>query len=514
VTVAGMIVAAALAAYALLAPTVRGRAWAILGALALTPVLLVAEIWDTPQLETLRDRPALSLSAAAVALVAVGALAVLFARRPAALAVLAPAALPFRIPIEVGGETASLLVPLYGVIGAGALAYALPRLRHEESHLPPRPTSWMKRVLGGLLVLYALQATYSSDQTKALEQVVFFYVPFALLFAVLRELDWTPRRLTWAFRVLLAEALIFAGIGFWEYFTRELLLNPKVIASNQVREYFRVNSLFFDPNIYGRFLALVMIALAGQLLWARRPRQVWQAAAALTVLWGGLVLTLSQSSFVALLAGLGVLAWMRFGWRWVAPPAAAAVVVGLVLVLAFPGTLRLDLGSSEALDDATSGRVGLIRGGGELALDRPILGWGSGSFAEEFRRQDKGSGPDAVSASHNIPITVAAEQGLVGLAAYGAFLVLALVRLLHGASRWPPRAVIGACFVALVVHTWLYAAFLEDPITWTLLAVGAALAQAQRGSSPITSGRSEPSLPDGTPKRSIRSQSGRFSLRS
>ena len=38
------------------------------------------------------------------------------------------------------------------------------------------------------------------------------------------------------------------------------------------------------------------------------------------------------------------------------------------------------------------------------------------------------------------------------------------------------RAAIAACFAALVLHTWLYAAFLEDPMTWTLLALGSALA--------------------------------------
>ena len=37
-----------------------------------------------------------------------------------------------------------------------------------------------------------------------------------------------------------------------------------------------------------------------------------------------------------------------------------------------------------------------------------------------------------------------------------------------------------AGFVALVVHTWLYAAFLEDPMTWTLLGVGVALARHRR----------------------------------
>ena len=35
---------------------------------------------------------------------------------------------------------------------------------------------------------------------------------------------------------------------------------------------------------------------------------------------------------------------------------------------------------------------------------------------------------------------------------------------------------IAAAFVALLFHTLLYADFLEDPITWTLLAIGVALA--------------------------------------
>ena len=88
--------------------------------------------------------------------------------------------------------------------------------------------------------------------------------------------------------MLLGLALAFVAIGFVEYATRSLLLNPKVIASNELEEYFRVNSLFFDPNIYGRFLALVMLGLAGVLLWERRPRTAALAAVALAVLWGGL----------------------------------------------------------------------------------------------------------------------------------------------------------------------------------------------------------------------------------
>ena len=75
-----------------------------------------------------------------------------------------------------------------------------------------------------------------------------------------------------------ARARASSAVGFVEYATRSLLLNPKVIASNQFEQYFRVNSLFFDPNIYGRFLAVVMIFLAAVLLWAAAPRRLVAAA--------------------------------------------------------------------------------------------------------------------------------------------------------------------------------------------------------------------------------------------
>src|SRR3954451_10996550 len=356
VLIAGMVLAAALAAGAVLGRTVRGRAWAMLGALVLTPVLLVAEIWDSPQVESVRSRGPLALVAACVGLAAVGGLAWLFARRPGVLGVLALAALPFRVPVQAGGSTANLLVPLYVVIGAGALAWLVPRLAARNAGRTAERSGALEWVLMGGIVLYAVQAIYADDASKAFQQVVFFYVPFALLFALLRGLDWTPRRLAWGGGALLGLALVFAAVGFWEFQTRRLLLNPKVIASNQVEEYFRVNSLFFDPNIYGRFLALVMIGLASALLWARRPRSLLLAIGALVVLWGGLLTTLSQSSFAALLLGRAVLAWLRFGARYVIAPVVVAAGVAAVLVFAFPSTLRLDLGSTQSVNDATSGR--------------------------------------------------------------------------------------------------------------------------------------------------------------
>jgi hypothetical protein len=44
------------------------------------------------------------------------------------------------------------------------------------------------------------------------------------------------------------------------------------------------------------------------------------------------------------------------------------------------------------------------------------------------------------------------------------------------ARDFAERAAIAAAFTALVAHTMMYAAFLEDPLTWTLLGAGTAIA--------------------------------------
>jgi O-antigen ligase len=473
-----LIFVALLAALALVAPTARVRAWAMLGALAITPVILVFHISDSDQFRELTDRPSLAAAAGLAGVLVVLALAWAIRRWPSLLPVLAVAAVPFRVPIALGGTTANLLVPLYGVVAAGVLAYALPRLGADDSDGARRGAGALEWALAAFVALYAIQASYSIDFDRALENVVFFYVPFALLFVLVSRIAWTARLTTACLAVLVVLALVFAGIGFVEYATRHLFLNPKVIASNQLQDYFRVNSLFFDPNIYGRFLAMVMLLVVAWLLWTTRPRDMVVCAVVLTVLWGGLVLTLSQSSFAALLVGLAVLGAMRWSARKAAALAAALLVLGVAFVLLAPGAVRLDLGSSKSANSATSGRYDLISGGVGLFADRPLQGWGSGAFPRQYRRAEHVSAERATSASHTIPVTVAAEQGAIGLAAYLALIVCALWRLLRGARAVPARAAVAAAFVALLAHTMMYAAFLEDPFAWTLLAVGTALAVA------------------------------------
>jgi putative inorganic carbon (HCO3(-)) transporter len=491
---AAMIAAAAATVAVLLTRDPRVRAAAMLAALALA-ALAVATLGGG----TLGSRRAALAGAAAVALVAVVVLAALIARRPGLIGLLALAAIPFRVPLTIGGDTASLLLPLYGVIAAGTLAEAVRWLRPgtgpdaiEVADAEPGPRlRFVLYALAAFVGIYALQATYSADLEVALKNVCLFYAPFAVLLRLLLDVEWTPARLRHAFWLVSALAVVFAAVGFYEYASGHLLLaNAKVQEANDLKPYFRVNSLFFDPNIYGRFEALAMIAMAATLLWSRSRQTVLLMAAALAVLWAALVLSLSQSSFAALLGGLAVLAVLR----WSPKPVFATIVVlmaAAIAVLVFaPGAIGINLHSSAALDRATSGRVDLVRGALSMARDRPVQGFGSGSFAVNYRRREGVGSPRAAAVSHTIPLTVAAEQGVIGLAAYLALLVAALAlvfdRLL---GRMRPRldagiadvagAAIAAAFCALVLHTLVYAAFLEDPLSWTLLALAAGVGAAR-----------------------------------
>ncbi len=453
-----------------------------------------------PVIATSLPSPGVLAGLAVGALVATAVLALLMRRRADAFPLLAVAALPFRLPISTGGRTVNLLIPLYVVIAAGLLAHGLPAVlgRRPAKGLLSRvgrdrpggaarlPSLSFWRSPGGLewllfaaVVLYAVQIGYSPDRGKGAENLLLFYLPFGLLFLLLRSVRFNRGLLLRCLGVIVVEALLFSGVGFIEYSRKTLFLNPKVVVADQFGNYFRVNSLFFDPNIYGRFLMLVMIAVTTVVLWTRNRRDVIVGAVVLAWLLAGLVTSFSQSSIAGLLLGLAILAAYRWDARATLYIAGALVAIAVVFVAVAPASLHFGLkGSGGSTSNATSGRGKLISGGLHLFADRPLEGYGSGSFEREYRRHQRTTSQNATSASHTIPITVAAEQGIVGLALYAALLIAASCVLFTGAGRSPPRIALAAAFAALVLHTWTYADFLEDPVTWTILGLGVALARA------------------------------------
>ncbi len=528
---AGLLLAAGASGAAILLPPGRPRAVLMVAAMALFPVLIAGDQWHAAQIVDLRHDEERIVALLAIAVAIVSVLACLFRRWPILLPLAIVVALPFRVPLHAGGDTANLLVPLYLVIAGGVMATAI----RDWGHWPAGPVSdrglslagessrssppagraeWLPRVLAALVVLYALQALYSDDFSKGLQNVCFFLVPFTVAFALLRDVRWDARLLRWVLIVVGVEAVAFVLVGTVEYATRSLFWNDQIIRSNEFHTYFRVNSVFWDPNVYGRYLALVTVIATAAMLWTRRREPFWLLAGLILALWVGLVQTFSQSSLLALLTGLAVLAAIRWSWRWTLAAAAVGAVGAVLVVLLVGGSGKI---TSDRLNVDLSGRGSLVSGGADLFAERPVQGYGSGSFQAAYR--DHRENKDApVTVSHTEPVTVAAEQGLLGLLLYLALIVVALWTLGRGLWNVPPaggdyaglpppggravsetgpagraarpaataaRPAVLAAFVALLVHTLAYAGFFEDPITWVLLAVGASLAPAELGAGPV-----------------------------
>ena len=464
----------------------RVRIGALTAAVLLAPALVLADSWDSDRIADLRDRPSLLLAAVVAAVIGLFVLGWFFRRKPLWLAPALIAAMPFRVPIDLGGGDANLLLPLYAVIAGGLAAtvwgaWRDPAPEDEATDRGP----WIGAVgwaLAGVVVLYALQLAYADDITHGLQNVAFFIAPFAALYLLLSDVDWDRTLLRTVVLVLAIEGLLFLVVGVAEYVSGELLWNDKVISGNEAHTYFRVNSLFWDPNILGRYLAVTMTVLAAVVAYGRRPREVWGAAACFAALLVVLLISYSQTSTLALFAGLLVLVAARWG-------VARGVGAGVATAIALAAAMALIAGGGLS-SETTSGRSGLIDGGLEIARDHPVAGIGSGAFGDEFTaRYYEGEG--FAAESHTEPVTVAAEQGAIGLVAYAAFLVVTFGALLSatglalgGRARGTAlAATLLAIYALMFVHSLGYAAFLIDPITWAVLAIaGAALVRVPRPS--------------------------------
>lgn len=485
----GLIAVVAAAAMFLLAGSARLRSIGAIGVLVLAPLVLAGSVVgdaesSLPELSPPAIAAAIGLGAAVLA-----GVAAVFVRWPKAVLPVALATLAFRVPIPIGGESVKLLLPLYltiaGAVVAGAWSYWRGRAEDE-----PRPARLLDVTIVVFLAFYALQSAYSSDVAMATQNLCFFYAPFVLLYGIAAETRWDAKLLRACLATLVGVALVLVLAGFVEFARGEYLIQPGGVRPNDFDPYFRVQSLFFDPNIFGRFVAVVMLVVASVMLFSQRTNRVLLCALALAILWAGLVLSLSQSSFAALLAGLIALACMRWRAKPILIASGSSLLLGLVLILAFPSVSGIDISDERSAETSTSGRFDLITGGLELWAERPIFGNGSGSFSEEFANQrlasDSAFGRPTTTESHTAPITVAAEQGIVGLAAFLALMYAAFAAVFRrvtpddGRPGTVARIAVASSFVAIFVHSLAYAALLEDPLMWTMLGVAVSLAAIPR----------------------------------
>jgi O-antigen ligase/polysaccharide polymerase Wzy-like membrane protein len=149
-------------------------------------------------------------------------------------------------------------------------------------------------------------------------------------------------------------------------------------------------------------------------------------------------------------------------------------VLALAAVIGAGAYVAVRLVDGADLNRITSDRTERVEDTARVIGERPVAGVGIGGQPRASRELADSREPTPTFVSHTTPLTVAAELGLIGLALY-VWLLAGGVRVI-GWVRQRDDAfglALGASLLALFVHALFYSGFLEDPLTWLVLAVAA-----------------------------------------
>jgi putative inorganic carbon (HCO3(-)) transporter len=426
--------------------------------------LAYALVPDAPSLLT---ASATRFGALAVGALFVLALAAAFARYPAAAPVALLVVAPFRLSVGLGSQEAFLLLPFYVVLAAAAAALSYRVGRGGEfpavPYLIAGPTA-------ALVALSGISLLWAEDLRAGTIALVFFYFPFSVLLSIValtRTKDWTWRALA---TVLVAVTSVFAAIGVFQAWSHtEILAKQDVQLANAYSSLFRVTAVFQDPNVYGRHLVLgVVVILTALWLALLRPAVGLPVLGLLTL---GLYFSYSQTSFVALFCAVlvvSLIAGDRLTRRVVVGVSAALVLAAGIVVL-------LE-GDGDSTQQVTSDRSTLVQVTWPVYAAHPVVGVGIGSQPLASRRVEDAKKRKSKNVSHTTPLTVAAELGTIGLAVYVVFLAALGRAILEAWRRHRALGIaLAGCLTALVVQSFFYGGFFEDPFAWGIAGVAAAV---------------------------------------
>jgi putative inorganic carbon (hco3(-)) transporter len=382
----------------------------------------------------------------------------------------------------------------------------------------------------GLLVAYlvvlVLSATIAGGtRTGPANAIESFLVEGLLLYLLVTNAVRTPAMLRAVVWVLLGAGATMGAISLWQEATHAYHQTLGGLAQVEATD-FHIGDSTFGPRLRPRLAgpigeknryAQVLIVLLPLAVWAMRtePRRTLRLAAGAcgALVLGGMVLTFSRGAAVAF--ALLVLAMVAVRFVRLRHLAAFA----LALVVAVPALtpdylLRLQsLGEAESALSGDPGAGGAILGRATENLaayhvfrDHPLLGVGPGEF---FRRYSEAYG-NALNLrflqtnrrAHNLYLEIAADTGLVGLAAFLAIIVVTMAQLWR-LSRFlaqarPDLAHLATAFALALLaylasgmflqlafqrYLWMLVA-LANATIWTLTREAARLAPSNKEAGP------------------------------
>lgn len=379
------------------------------------------------------------------------------------LALLGTAVLtPFDFALQFGGATIYTNEAYLAGVAAGLLwqyGRRPGRLREAAAAGWP-PLLFLAAVL--------LSVPGAQDSAAAWKQGL-RWAEFALVFLLAATAVRKREQATRLLQVLFGAAAALAAFGLFQCLMGDRWAANVAQAARRVDTMqgiaaTRAYATFGHPNLFAGYLILVLPLAFGSLLEEKhRLRQVLLGAVVL-VMGLALALTYSRGGWLGAGAGLGLVlgsyfprhprkaAWILF----------AAVAVAAGMLLSSPKLqARLSALGSVSRDAAVTGRIGYQKMALAMIREKPWLGHGGGNYPRVLERyvQSDSKGHKYLDAHiHNLYSQIAIETGVAGLAAFLAFIGIAIGYVVRGVRRLPPgedrtrliAALAGA--VAFLIH--------------------------------------------------------------
>jgi O-antigen ligase len=206
---------------------------------------------------------------------------------------------------------------------------------------------------------------------------------------------------------------------------------------------------------YSGVLMLVACAAVARLLFDRRE-WLWPAVA-VPALLVALIATEARNAWIGLFVAATCLLGLR-NWRLMIVAPVAAVLVFLIA----PANIKARAYSFVDLNDPTNrDRLAMLQVGKGMVRDHPAFGVGPELVQREYSKYRPASAVNPTNPHlHNVPVQIAAERGLLALAAWLWFVAAALVSHFRELRRGQHLAVaatgIGAMIAMLVAGLFEY----------------------------------------------------------
>jgi tetratricopeptide (TPR) repeat protein/O-antigen ligase len=263
----------------------------------------------------------------------------------------------------------------------GLSALVMRRLIEGRSILPATGILIPFAILAAMAVSSVFVSIYPSATWKALLRFMMYLAVFFLATETAGHRGRTYKLLM----VMTGVAAFLVIVGLVKYSGGSV---PTFWQHNVPGQEGFLTSTFYNHNHIAGFLEIVFpIALSLVFIWDPPRRHFWFAAVVLLIV--GLVLAMSRGAWVATFVSMGCctfLLWLkrRWGWRRMIPIGLALTVLILLVFLASTPALER-LGSMDNPNEPSiSTRTDIWEGTVQLVKERPLLGWGLGTFPWSF----------------------------------------------------------------------------------------------------------------------------------